>query len=96
MVRLETPVSEDGEAAAERDCGISEERPSSAGRELSPLTDRGLHLVTTVWLNRQSRTLEHQRDAHIMSIDVEDYFMVEAFAGSVSRKAWASQPHEVE
>src|SRR5579863_6323033 len=33
--------------------------------------------------------------AHIMSVDVEDYFMVEAFAGSVSRETWESWPSRV-
>ena len=32
---------------------------------------------------------------HIMSVDVEDYFMVEAFAGSVSRDSWESRPSRV-
>ena len=31
-----------------------------------------------------------------MSVDVEDYFMVEAFAGSVSRDSWDSWPSRVE
>ena len=31
-----------------------------------------------------------------MSVDVEDYFMVEAFAGSVSRDSWDSFPSRVE
>lgn len=35
------------------------------------------------------------RRTHIMSVDVEDYFMVEAFAGSVPRKTWASWPSRV-
>lgn len=35
------------------------------------------------------------RRAHIMTVDVEDYFMVEAFAGSVSRKSWESWPSRV-
>jgi polysaccharide deacetylase family protein (PEP-CTERM system associated) len=30
-----------------------------------------------------------------MSVDVEDYFMVEAFAGSVSRDSWESRPSRV-
>jgi len=34
--------------------------------------------------------------AHMMSVDVEDYFMVEAFAGSVSRNSWDSWPSRVE
>jgi polysaccharide deacetylase family protein (PEP-CTERM system associated) len=33
---------------------------------------------------------------HILSIDVEDYFMVEAFAGSVDRRSWKSWPLRVE
>jgi len=33
--------------------------------------------------------------AHIMSVDVEDYFMVEAFAGSVPRGSWESRPSRV-
>jgi polysaccharide deacetylase family protein (PEP-CTERM system associated) len=32
---------------------------------------------------------------HILSVDVEDYFMVEAFAGSVSRDSWESRPSRV-
>ena len=32
---------------------------------------------------------------HIMSVDVEDYFMVEAFAGLVSRHSWESRPSRV-
>jgi len=30
-----------------------------------------------------------------MSVDVEDYFMVEAFAGSISRDSWESRPSRV-
>jgi polysaccharide deacetylase family protein (PEP-CTERM system associated) len=37
----------------------------------------------------------NSKPAHIMSVDVEDYFMVEAFAGSVSRKTWNSRPSRV-
>jgi len=32
---------------------------------------------------------------HVMSVDVEDYFMVEAFASSVSRDSWESRPSRV-
>ena len=32
---------------------------------------------------------------HIMSVDVEDYFQVEAFAGSVSRESWDQWPSRV-
>jgi polysaccharide deacetylase family protein (PEP-CTERM system associated) len=32
---------------------------------------------------------------HIISVDVEDYFMVEAFAGTVSRDSWESRPSRV-
>lgn len=35
---------------------------------------------------------ESSRATHIMSVDVEDYFMVEAFAGSVARESWGSRP----
>jgi len=33
---------------------------------------------------------------HILSIDVEDYFMVEAFAGSIPRSSWDSWPSRVD
>jgi polysaccharide deacetylase family protein (PEP-CTERM system associated) len=33
--------------------------------------------------------------AHIITVDVEDYFMVEAFAGSVSQDSWGSWPSRV-
>ena len=32
---------------------------------------------------------------HIISVDVEDYFMVEAFARSVSKESWESRPSRV-
>jgi polysaccharide deacetylase family protein (PEP-CTERM system associated) len=32
---------------------------------------------------------------HIMSVDVEDYFQVEAFAGVISREAWSQYPSRV-
>src|SRR6266436_1739866 len=32
---------------------------------------------------------------HIMSVDLEDYFMVEAFASSVSQDSWESRPSRV-
>jgi polysaccharide deacetylase family protein (PEP-CTERM system associated) len=32
---------------------------------------------------------------HILSVDVEDYFMVEAFAGQVSRDSWSAWPSRV-
>jgi len=32
---------------------------------------------------------------HILSVDVEDYFQVEAFAGSVSRGSWKQWPSRV-
>lgn len=35
------------------------------------------------------------RYAHIMSVDVEDYFMVEAFTDSVPRNSWDSWPSRV-
>src|SRR5579859_6529856 len=33
--------------------------------------------------------------AHVLSVDVEDYFQVEAFAGQVSRESWESWPSRV-
>ena len=36
------------------------------------------------------------RQKHILSIDLEDYFHVEAFAGSVSREQWSDFPARVE
>ena len=38
---------------------------------------------------------EASRRRHIMSVDVEDYFMVEAFSGSVRLDSWASWPSRV-
>jgi polysaccharide deacetylase family protein (PEP-CTERM system associated) len=35
------------------------------------------------------------RQAHIMSVDVEDYFMVEAFARSIPRESWENRPSRV-
>ena len=32
---------------------------------------------------------------HILSVDVEDYFQVEAFAGQVSRESWEARPSRV-
>ena len=36
------------------------------------------------------------RVPHILSVDVEDYFMVEAFSGSVDRASWETWPSRVE
>lgn len=38
---------------------------------------------------------QERRITHVMSIDVEDYFMVEAFAGNVSRSSWLARPSRV-
>lgn len=35
------------------------------------------------------------RPIHILSVDVEDYFMVEAFANSVTKSSWADRPSRV-
>lgn len=40
-------------------------------------------------------TGESPRPKHIMSVDVEDYFMVEAFARTVKRSSWESWPSRV-
>jgi polysaccharide deacetylase family protein (PEP-CTERM system associated) len=51
----------------------------------------------------RSSTLDEKRtggqvgasSTHILTVDVEDYFMVEAFASSISRGAWNSWPSRV-
>jgi polysaccharide deacetylase family protein (PEP-CTERM system associated) len=40
--------------------------------------------------------LPRERPRHILSVDVEDYFMVEAFARSVRRDMWDAWPSRVE
>ena len=45
--------------------------------------------------NKQHNGAMSSPAAHIMSVDVEDYFMVEAFADSVSRNSWNSWPSRV-
>ena len=35
------------------------------------------------------------KKTHVLSVDVEDYFQVEAFAGSVDRKSWDLRPSRV-
>jgi len=35
------------------------------------------------------------KQTHVLSVDVEDYFQVEAFAGSVDRKSWDQRPSRV-
>ena len=45
-------------------------------------------------MSDRSRTDE--RSSHIMTVDVEDYFQVEAFAGLVDRASWNSRPSRVE
>jgi polysaccharide deacetylase family protein (PEP-CTERM system associated) len=49
------------------------------------LTDRDL-------TNRDSQS---GQITHILSVDIEDYFQVEAFAGSVSRESWNQWPSRV-
>jgi polysaccharide deacetylase family protein (PEP-CTERM system associated) len=44
---------------------------------------------------RYASSVTVPRRTHIMSVDVEDYFMVEAFAGSVARENWESWPSRV-
>jgi polysaccharide deacetylase family protein (PEP-CTERM system associated) len=46
-------------------------------------------------LKKQETTDRRSTGGHVMSVDVEDYFMVEAFAGSVSRTSWNSWPSRV-
>lgn len=43
----------------------------------------------------QSGAAQKSPLTHILSVDVEDYFQVEAFAGQVSRESWDSWPSRV-
>jgi len=52
-------------------------------------------MSTNVTACRESGGPLPLRPKHIMSIDVEDYFMVEAFAGSITRDSWPSWPSRV-
>src|ERR1700738_962438 len=45
--------------------------------------------------NTKTREQSSAERIHILSVDVEDYFMVEAFAGAVSRTTWDDQPSRV-
>jgi polysaccharide deacetylase family protein (PEP-CTERM system associated) len=42
------------------------------------------------------KTKSSSPSTHILTVDVEDYFMVEAFAGSVDRTSWDSWPSRVD
>src|SRR4029077_9179549 len=44
---------------------------------------------------REARAAEPSPLTHILSVDVEDYFQVEAFAGQVARESWDSWPSRV-
>jgi polysaccharide deacetylase family protein (PEP-CTERM system associated) len=44
---------------------------------------------------RETSVAEKTPLAHVLSVDVEDYFQVEAFAGQVSRESWDSWPSRV-
>jgi polysaccharide deacetylase family protein (PEP-CTERM system associated) len=44
---------------------------------------------------KDTSSVAASRHTHIMTVDVEDYFMVEAFAGSVPRETWESWPSRV-
>lgn len=41
-------------------------------------------------------TVTIRRSKHVLTVDLEDYFQVEAFAGVVSRQGWESFPSRVE
>jgi hypothetical protein len=49
------------------------------------------------WDNSQiaAATKESPRIRHILSVDVEDYFQVEAFANEVPRRTWGDWPSRV-
>jgi polysaccharide deacetylase family protein (PEP-CTERM system associated) len=48
-----------------------------------------------VFEERGKSAIGAPQGAHIMSVDVEDYFMVEAFAGTIPRTTWESWPSRV-
>jgi len=54
-------------------------------------------LLEDSWDNSQvaDTTKESTRIKHILSVDVEDYFQVEAFANEVPRRAWGVWPSRV-
>ncbi|MGC2697707.1 MAG: XrtA system polysaccharide deacetylase [Candidatus Angelobacter sp.] len=43
----------------------------------------------------EDRVADEFPSTHILSVDVEDYFQVEAFAGSVTRESWEGRPSRV-
>ena len=47
------------------------------------------------WPEPEARAAEPSLLTHILSVDVEDYFQVEAFAGQVSRQSWDNWPSRV-
>src|SRR5882762_7373493 len=56
----------------------------------------GLILMNSMMAKeRDASSVAASSRTHILSVDVEDYFMVEAFAGSVSRETWESWPSRV-
>jgi polysaccharide deacetylase family protein (PEP-CTERM system associated) len=44
---------------------------------------------------KQGHRAEERESSHILSVDVEDYFQVEAFAGQVARESWERWPSRV-
>jgi len=46
-------------------------------------------------IEQRARLAEGLPSAHILSVDVEDYFQVEAFAGQVARESWDRWPSRV-
>jgi polysaccharide deacetylase family protein (PEP-CTERM system associated) len=46
-------------------------------------------------LSTAEKDAKGNKPTHVMSVDVEDYFMVEAFAGSISRDSWETWPSRV-
>jgi polysaccharide deacetylase family protein (PEP-CTERM system associated) len=46
-------------------------------------------------IEKQTATPKTLVSRHIMSVDVEDYFMVEAFSGTVARNSWDKWPSRV-
>ena len=48
-------------------------------------------------MRNELKSQDHKtaQTTHVLSVDVEDYFQVEAFAGSVDRECWDQWPSRV-
>src|SRR6267378_1657307 len=59
---------------------------------------RSFNRKLPILMTRESSAMTQRAPAspvHILTVDVEDYFMVEAFSGTVSRSSWDDWPSRV-